>query len=105
MAARIEETGTAEGGCSARFPCAPWLSKGEGLPLRRDYETNLTHRKCLPPGWVRSEKQAHICSYKSYCCACCGLSARGLDGGRPGRPWGLVRAGRCCASIALLTAY
>ena len=62
MAAPIEETGTAggaarglapRGGCSTRFHCAHGLSKGEGLPLRPDYETNLTHRKCLLPSGVR----------------------------------------------------
>ena len=61
MAAPIEETGTAGGacppagrrGCSTRFHCAHRLSKGGGLPLRPDYETNLTHRKCLLSGGVR----------------------------------------------------
>jgi hypothetical protein len=61
MAPPIEDTGTAGGacppagrrGCSTGFHCARRLSKGEGLPLRRDYETNLTRRKCLPPGGMR----------------------------------------------------
>jgi len=64
----------------------PLEEGGHGKPCpyahRPDYETNLTHRKRLPPEVLRSETRAHVCSSKSYYCACHGLSAGGPAGGR-----------------------